>query len=96
MRYAITFTGSDNWESVDTIIVDDKKEVWAGLVVKQDWKKQDELLIKVLKYYGWEKDAERIVHHNRYFIRNCDDIDVSLTDNIVDKDGEEVPFMELN
>lgn len=96
MRYAITFITSDNWESVDTVIVDDREDFWAKAVTEGNRGEQDAILVKVLKYYGWGEYADAIVRDRRYFIRNCDDIDASLTDTVVNKDGEEVPLKEID
>lgn len=89
MRYALTYMTSD-WNSVDTLIIKDREEKFAKLVAEERWAEYDKLLVKILQYYGLTMAmAIGVVEDKKYFMRNLDDIDVSLTDSIVDENGVE-------
>lgn len=89
MRYALTYMTSD-WNSVDTLIIKDREEKFAKLVAEERWAEYDKLLVKILQYYGLTMAmAIGVVEDKKYFMRNIDDIDVSLTDSIVDENGVE-------
>ena len=72
MRYALTFMEEDggyepSWDKVDTIIVEGKKL----------WYEDEEAVARVIAEYGVEPDSvEHIMAHDRWFIRNVQDIDV--------------------
>lgn len=90
MRYALTIQTADSWNSVDTLIIEDRNDEIAKLVANEDWAGYDRLLVKMLEYNGWTMEiAVGVVEDKRYFVRNCEDIDIGIADSIVDKDGVE-------
>lgn len=92
MRYALTFM-TDGWNSVDTIIVEDREDRLAELVGAENWLEYDRLLVKILRYYGLPSDmAVGAVENKHYFLVSCDDVAVGLADTIVNEQGEEERF----
>lgn len=71
MRYAITFTTDDTWNTVDTIIVETDISV-------VDMSKQQ--LVKMFESYTGDDDiAKEIVKEKeRWYCRNLDDTDVFM------------------
>lgn len=72
MRYAITFTSDDTWNTTDTLIVDtDTSPVDMS----------DEQLIKMFEtYLGGDTDManEIVAEKERWFCRNLEDTDVDM------------------
>lgn len=90
MRYALTIQVGDEWNSVDTLIIEDKNNEIAKLVADENWAGYDRLLVRMLEYNGYTMEMSvGVVKNKRYFVRNCEDIDIGIADSIVDKDGVE-------
>jgi len=74
MRYAITIQNGDDFNSVNTLIVEDR--LAEGEVSEKSWRDGGEELIDIIRECGYpEREAKNIVEHRLYFIVNCDDID---------------------
>lgn len=90
MRYALTIQISDEWKSVNTLIIEDKGDRFNKLSESENWVEYDRLLVKTLEYLGYTSEmAIGVVENKKYFLIDCDDIDCSLTDTVVDEDGVE-------
>lgn len=77
MRYALTFTSDPNaydWGDTDTIIFTVPRQV--GDLTRAE---EDRLVENVLCAYGknW-KEARDIAESDNWFMRNVDDIDVTM------------------
>lgn len=93
MRYALTIQADDSWDAINTLIIEDG--LAEGECQEPSWKDGGDELVDIIKACGYDKgSAERIVRWHLYFIRNCDDIDLCLTDTLVDKEGKERSWQE--
>lgn len=88
MKYALTIQAGDNF---DTIIIDDDH-----IDTDKSWKDGGDELVDILRFYGYPGGtAKKVADTRRFFIRCCDDIDISLSDTIVDqRTGEEYDWQE--
>lgn len=79
MRYALTYATDleyYGWSSTDTIIVDvdicKEESGWR-------WFDDETRVADILAAYGLEeKDVKYVIDTNRYYVRNCDDVDFHL------------------
>lgn len=76
MRYALTYSVGD-WLNTDTIIIDTERSASEG---GGFWFDDETRVADVLSAYGLDSEQTAdVINNNRWFIRNCDDVDFSLT-----------------
>lgn len=86
MRYALTLTQNlMDFNTTDTIIVE----------AEEGFGEDDKILTAVIAYHiGLPITAKEIVENRLYYIRNCDDIDICLSDEVADENGKEMSWEE--
>ena len=95
MKYAITIQEGDEFNSVNTLIVEDG--LAEGEVSEKSWRDGGAELVDILTHCGYGlTEARAIVSEKHYFIINCDDIDYSFADSFIcDGCGAELYEHEL-
>ena len=91
-KYALTIhTPESNFQGTNTyIITDDINEN-----VDRKWLDGGKELHKILAYLVGKSAADAIISNHLWFVRNCDDVDLSLTATIVNqRTGEEKTWEE--
>ena len=74
MRYALTIMDGEEWESVNTLIIEDGLD--ACEVPEKSWRDGGEELVDILVACGYDREgAEIIVEKHYYYTINCEDID---------------------
>lgn len=69
MKYAITFTADNSWDSTDTIIIE----------APNANKAEEHLSLVLNKVLGYDEDeAGKIRRYKQYYIRNCDDVNYKV------------------
>lgn len=82
MKYALTTQQGGTFASIDTYIIEDG--LAEGEVPEVSWRDGGEELVDILRYFGNTKEqAEYIVGNHLYYIVNCDDIDLCMSDELV-------------
>lgn len=82
MRYAITIQNGDDFNSVNTLIVENG--LAEGEVSERSWLDGGAELVDIIRKCGYaEQEAKNIVRDRLYFIINCDDIDYSFDDSFL-------------